>query len=203
MWLLPPRLPARAPLAVLLAAALASCAEPPPSTGDLATEAVEAPDSATGEGPADAVDVQGVSRAVAEIEPVGPGRASGTVTLAAVDGGVRVRAELDGLSRDGYHALQVLDGRGCDADPDRHLGLGGAPHGGPYSPPGLRHAGDLGSIRGDGGRGRYDRVDPVLSLSGTASAAGRAVVVRALRDDAASPGGAAGDVIGCGVLRPS
>ncbi len=117
-------------------------------------------------------------------------------------GGVRVLVELDGLSRSEYHALQILRGRDCDADPSVHLGADvGTPHGGPYSLPGLRHLGDLGSVRGDDRDGRYDRIDAALSLDGTTSPVGRAVVVRAGRDDAASPDGAAGDVIGCGVLE--
>ncbi len=152
----------------------------------------------------DTINVEGVDRVRAQIQPVGSGTASGTVTMAAVEGGVRVRAQLEGLSRERYHAFQVLRGRDCDADPDAHLGADpGTPHGGPYSLPGLRHAGDLGSIRGDAGTGRYDRVDAVLDLSGTRSPVGRAVVVRERRDDAASPGGAAGPVIGCGLLEPS
>ena len=41
----------------------------------------------------------------------------------------------------------------------------------------------------------------MLALDGPRSAVGRAVVVREGRDDAASADGAAGDVIGCGVLE--
>ncbi|PAP78078.1 hypothetical protein BSZ37_17365 [Rubrivirga marina] len=152
--------------------------------------------------PPDTVDVQGVTEARAVIAPVGDGEVEGAVTFTRVAGGVRVHASLEGLSASDFHALQVLRGRDCDADPTVHLGAeAGAPHGGPYSPPGLRHAGDLGNVRGDDGDGRYDRIDPELSLDGTASLVGRAVVLRAGRDDAASPDGAAGDVIGCGIAE--
>jgi Cu/Zn superoxide dismutase len=182
-------------LAALLA--VAACAEPttaPEPPRPTPTAPTLAPDT---------LDVRGVTRAVARVEPVGGGGARGTVRLLQTDAGVRVRAELEGLSQSDFHALQVLRGRGCDADPAVHLGAeAGTPHGGPYSLPGERHAGDLGNVRGDGGAGRYDRIDPVLSLSGTGSAVGRAVVVRAGRDDAASPDGAAGEVVGCGVLEP-
>ena len=195
-----PRLLTLAALAV--PAGVAGCAEPPAPVS--APASVEPPDTGALTPDAVAVAVEGVARVQAQIEPVGSGRAEGTVTLSAVQGGVRVRAQLEGLSREQYHALQILGGRDCDADPDLHLGAdAGTPHGGLYAPPGLRHAGDLGSVRGDDGTGRYDRVDNVLSLSGTASPVGHAVVVRALRDDAASPGGAAGAVIGCGILEPS
>ena len=201
---MPPPAPLLATLAAL--AALAGCAEPTAPAGAPSGPPDSAPLGAAGTAalPPDTAEVRGVARAQAQIEPVGGGRAEGTVTMTRVDGGVRVRAQLEGLAREQYHALQVLRGRDCDADPDVHLGAdAGTPHGGPYSLPGLRHAGDLGSVRGDRGTGRYDRVDAALSLSGPGSAVGRAVVVRASRDDAASPGGAAGAVVGCGVLEPS
>ena len=182
-------------LAALLA--VAACADPAP-------EPAPPPPPTRSALPPDTLDVRGVTRAVARVEPVGEGRVRGTVRLLQTDAGVRVRAELEGLSESGFHALQVLRGRDCGADPAVHLGAdAGAPHGGPYALLGGRHAGDLGNVRGDDGDGRYDRIDPVLTLSGTGSAVGRAVVVRAGRDDAASPDGAAGDVVGCGVLGPA
>ena len=184
-------------VALTAGALLAACdpAPPPPPT---------APPAATGGAalPPDTVDVRGVSGAVAQIEPAEGGRATGTVRLQGVEGGVRVLVELRGLSETEFHALQVLRGRDCGADPDVHLGAESGRHGGPYALPGDRHAGDLGNVRGDGGRGRYDRVDPALSLSGTGSAVGRAVVVRAGRDDAVDAG-SGGAVVGCGVLRPA
>ncbi len=184
----------------LLAVALAGCAEPvptpvtpSPALGGSTDVAVLEPDT---------VEVSGVYRARARIQPVAGGDVEGVVTLTYVQGGTRVNAQLDGLSRQEYHALQILRGRECGSDPDVHLGADlGTPHGGPYSPPGQRHAGDLGSVRGDGGSGRYDRIATDLDLSGTASPVGRALVVRQLRDDAVSPGGAAGAVIGCGIIE--
>ena len=183
-----------APLLLLLALALAGCE---------ARDAAAPPTSAAPKTPADTSGPPpSAAAAAAEIEPVGRSGVRGTVTATQVEGGVRVAARLDGLSETGFHAFQVLASDDCD-DP-RHLGdSAGAPHGGPYGPPGFRHAGDLGNVRGDDGEGRYDRIDPVLALDGPLSAVGRAVVVRALPDDASSPDGAAGDVIGCGVLQPA
>ena len=183
-------------LVIALVAALAACETAPVEVAP-PTPGPEAPTL-----PPDTVDVQGVSFATAAIEPVGSGDVEGTVSLSRSAGGIRVLMSLTGLTSQDYHAVQILRGRDCDADPAIHLGIdAGTPHGGPYSSPRFRHAGDLGSIRGDRGRGRYDRIDPVLSLDGTMSAVGRAVVVRERRDDGASPDGAAGDVIGCGVLE--
>ena len=186
--------------AALLAVAVAGCAEPAPPPPAAVDPAAGSTGVAVLE--PDTVEVSGVFRARARIEPVAGGGAEGAVTLTRVQGGTRVKAELEGLSRREYHALQILRGRDCSADPDLHLGAdAGTPHGGPYSPPGHRHAGDLGSVRGDGGTGRYDRIATDLDLSGTTSPVGRALVVRQRRDDAASPGGAAGPVIGCGIIE--
>lgn len=191
------------PLAAALALAAAACEPPPPTPAPVvAADSVVAGSAEAPALPPDTVDVQGVTAARAPIAPVGDGEVRGTVTFTRVAGGVRVRASLEGLSGSGFHAVQVLRGRDCDADPAVHLGAdAGTPHGGPYSPPGLRHAGDLGNVRGDDGDGRYDRIDPVIALDGTRSLVGRAVVLRAGRDDAASPDGAAGDVIGCGIAE--
>lgn len=151
----------------------------------------------------DSVDVSGLGSIVATLDPVGGSGIEGTVRLVRLGDAVRVLATLRGVRTDQHYAFQVLLGRDCDADPDVHLGAElGRPHGSPYAPAAQRHLGDLGSIRGDdSGRGRYDRLESVLSLDGTSSAAGRAVVVRAQRDDLATqPAGRAGDVVACGVL---
>ncbi|WP_420456959.1 superoxide dismutase family protein [Rubrivirga sp.] len=208
MWLTHPLA-----LAAALALAATACDTAPPAApvadaaGPVATDSLAADSLAVDSVeavalPPDTVDVRGVQTARARIEPAGDGSVSGTLRLARVAGGVRVLIALDGLSSSGFHAVQILRGRDCDAEPAVHLGVdAGTPHGGPYSLPGLRHAGDLGSIRGDGGDGRYDRIDAALSLDGTMSPVGRAVVVRAERDDGASADGAAGDVVGCGVIE--
>ncbi|OZC02822.1 superoxide dismutase family protein [Rubricoccus marinus] len=171
---------------------LAACAQDDPTP--LAPEA-SAPRAIS----ADTVDVQGVSAARAQVE----GDVTGTVTLRRVGGGTRVLMSLDGLGRDRFHGVQILSARSCDdLDPARHLGDGRATHG-PYdATTGRRHAGDLGNIKGDDRRrGRFDRIDPVVSLDGYVSAVGRAVVVRASQDDGWASGG--GEVIGCGVLTPT
>ena len=127
---------------------------------------------------------------------------SGVVVLSQLSGGVRVRAEVDGLDQTRLHGFQILRAAACDAaDADLHLGADlGTPHGGPYRLPGDRHVGDLGNVRGGDGDGRYDRIDPVLALNGTHSPVGRAVVVRAEADDATTRGGGAGGVLACGVF---
>lgn len=150
---------------------------------------------------ADTVDVQGVSAVRATLA----GAASGTVTLRAMEGGTRVLMAVDGLQEDTYHGVQILSARSCEAaDGSPHLGDGRATHG-PYDAiRGRRHAGDLGNIRGDDrGRGRFDRIDPHVPLTGYLSAANRAVVVREHQDDGvALPHGGSGGILACGVLSP-
>lgn len=151
---------------------------------------------------ADTVDVQGVSAVRATLA----GGASGTVTLRAMEGGTRVLMAVDGLDEDTYHGVQILSTRSCDdADGSPHLGDGRATHG-PYDAVrGRRHAGDLGNIRADDrGRGRFDRIDPHVTLAGYLSAANRAFVVREEQDDGVTlPDGGSGGILACGVLSPA
>ena len=152
----------------------------------------------------DTVDVQGVQTASAEIAPVGESDVSGTVRLTDSERGVRVRMEVAGFVPHTRHGVQILHGRDCDADPSVHLGAAeGTVHGSPFRASPDRHAGDLGTLTADDrGRARYDRFDRVLRLDSTVSAVGRAVVVREHADDATTrPDGAAGAVVGCGVIE--
>ena len=157
-----------------------------------------------GEVEPDTVVVRGVRAATARLDPVDGSGVSGTVRLRQLDGGVRVRAEIDGLRRTRLHGFQILRAATCDEiDLAAHLGDDlGAPHGGPFRLPGDRHVGDLGNVRGGDGDGRYDRIDPVLRLNGLHSPVRRAVVVRAEPDDATQPDGGAGAVLACGVFQP-
>ncbi|MEM6326095.1 MAG: superoxide dismutase family protein [Bacteroidota bacterium] len=151
---------------------------------------------------ADTVDVQRVAAARAEIT----GDVTGTVTLREFSGGTRILMRLDGLGRDAFHGVQILSVRSCgDATEAVPLGDGRAPHG-PYdAAPGRRRAGDLGNIEGnDRGTGRFDRIDPNVTLTGYLSAVGRAVVIREAQDDGwTKPHGGAGGILGCGVLEPA
>ena len=188
-------LPVRA-LLLLILAPLAACSPDAPALPS--TPEATPPRVAS----ADTVDVQGVARVRASLE----GDVTGSITLRAINGGTRVLMSLDGLDQDSQQGVQILSARSCErADPSVHLGDSRAPHG-PYgAPAGRRHAGDLGNINGDDrGQGRYDRIDPILSLSGYLSPVGRAVVVRQRQDDGwTQPDGASGGVVGCGVFQPT
>jgi Cu-Zn family superoxide dismutase len=183
----------RLPLVIALATALASCASPDnggptPQTGESATEET----------------TQRV--AVAELQPTSGHDARGKVVFREVDDGVEVHAELESLA-EGAHGFHVHEKGDCSAEDASsaggHFAPHGSPHGAPDDPADQRHAGDLGNVMADAeGNAVYDRVDPLLSLSGEHSIVGRAVIVHAERDDLETqPTGAAGARVACGVIE--
>ena len=181
-------------LLAALAAGLAAASGCPPREAE---GAAAAPPTAV----PDTVAVEGVTSVTARLAPVGSNGAEGTVRLTQTDAGVRVRMELAVLRPRARHAVQILHARDCDADPRVHLGAPeGEIHGAPPREPPDRHRGNVRAD--DAGRARYDRIDRALTLDGTASAAGRAVVVRDAPDDGTTqPDGAAGAVVGGGLLE--
>jgi Cu-Zn family superoxide dismutase len=141
----------------------------------------------------------------ATLQPTRGSQVQGTVTFEQEKAGVRVQADVIGLSP-GAHGFHIHERGDCSApdagsagehfDPTRSL------HGGPDAE--RRHAGDLGNLIADeAGRAQSARVDAHLSLAGTASVVGRAVVVHAAADDLTSqPAGNAGARVACGVIEP-
>lgn len=116
---------------------------------------------------------------------------------------VRVVAKFNGLAPGphGFHILETGDCSALDTAQARaHFNPGDAEHGGPgYSE---RHVGDLGNISADAfGVSTQDTSDSLLTLSGSSSVIGRAVVVHAGIDDfSTQPDGDAGDIVSCGVI---
>lgn len=130
-------------------------------------------------------------------------KAKGSVKFTAENGGVRVVADLTGLAP-GEHGFHIHQNGDCSA-PDGssaggHYNPTGEPHGGPNSE--HHHVGDLGNITADAsGNAKMDQVFSFLSLSGTNSIVGHAVIVHQGKDDLTSqPSGAAGPRVGCGVI---
>jgi Cu-Zn family superoxide dismutase len=132
--------------------------------------------------------------------------AEGTVEFIAVTNGVRVVAELSGLAP-GPHGFHIHQNGDCSAadgsSAGGHFNPTGEPHGDPMADE--HHVGDLGNLTADGsGKATLDQVFPFLSLSGTNSIVGRAVIVHQGKDDLNSqPSGDAGARVGCGVIRGS
>ncbi len=144
------------------------------------------------------------AKAVAQLNPTQNNKVHGTVTFLQESGGVRVKAEVTGLTP-GKHGFHIHEKGDCSA-PDGssaggHFNPGGMAHGAPDAD--QRHAGDLGNLVADeSGKATLNWLDKHLSFTGTNSIVGRGVIVHAKADDMKSqPAGDAGGRIACGVIE--
>lgn len=142
--------------------------------------------------------------AVAHLSPTQGNSVRGTVTFTKVRDGVRVVADVSGLTP-GSHGFHIHEKGDCSA-PDAssaggHFNPTGTQHGAPDSE--MRHVGDLGNLLADAsGRAHLVRVDRHLMLDGSSSIVGRGVIVHAKPDDLKSqPAGDAGPRVACGVIQ--
>jgi Cu-Zn family superoxide dismutase len=149
---------------------------------------------------------KGLATAVAVLAPATNGPVKGQVTFTEETQGVRVTANITGLTP-GKHGFHIHEKGDCSA-PDftsagGHWNPLNAKHGAPTSGGTQHHFGDFGNVEAnDQGVVRFERVFQWLSFTGTNSFLGRAVVVHAKADDLTSqPAGDAGARIACGVIR--
>jgi superoxide dismutase, Cu-Zn family len=146
-----------------------------------------------------------IRRAQAQLEPTKGHQVRGKMTFLAADGGVRVIADMDGLTP-GLHGMHIHEKGDCSA-PDaktagEHYNPTNKRHGGSDAPE--HHVGDLGNILADAsGHGHYDRLNATIQLNGPRSIVGLSVLVHADPDDLVTqPGGKSGDRVACGVIKP-
>lgn len=143
-------------------------------------------------------------KAEAKINPSSGSQVTGTVTFEEVDGGVKVVADIKGLTP-GKHGFHVHEHGDCSAPDASKAGMHYNPrntnHGGPDSP--VRHVGDLGNVVADDkGHAHYERIDAVITLDGPETIVGRSILVHADPDDYVSqPAGNSGKRIGCGLIE--
>lgn len=142
-------------------------------------------------------------KAYAKLNPTKGNEVTGMVTFIELEKGVRVIAEVEGLTP-GEHGFHVHEHGDCSA-PDAssaggHFNPADSLHAGPEDLP--RHIGDLGNITADlNGKGYYDSVDFIISLEGAESVIGKSVIIHIDRDDYVSqPTGNAGARVACGVI---
>lgn len=144
-----------------------------------------------------------VQKAIAVIHPTKNSKVTGTVTFTQERGGIKIEARLRRL-KPGKHGFHIHEWGDCSADDGSSAGGHFNPenqnHGAPTDS--VRHVGDLGNIvADDNGVGYYERIDSVLSFTGTHSIIGRSVVIHKGADDLQSqPTGNAGARLGCGVI---
>jgi len=143
-------------------------------------------------------------KAVAVLHPTAGSKVSGTVTFTEEADGVKVRAEITGLTpgNHGFHVHEFGDCSAADAtSAGGHFTPTKQPHAGPDAPE--RHVGDMGNVQADAsGKATLEYVDHQISLTNDErSAIGRSVVVHAKADDLKSqPSGDSGARVACGVI---
>src|SRR3954469_11873425 len=130
---------------------------------------------------ADGSKVSAKSRAmaVAVLSPAAGKNVAGQVTFLEETEGIRVTANISGLSP-GQHGFHIHEKGDCSA-PDfssagGHFNPTGAKHGAPTDPE--HHLGDFGNVEANQqGEVRFERVVNWLTFKGTNSFVGRAIVV--------------------------
>jgi Cu-Zn family superoxide dismutase len=147
---------------------------------------------------------EGGQTAVAQLNPTKGNNVTGTVTFTKVKDGVRVVADVNGLTP-GPHGFHIHEKGDCSA-PDAssaggHFNPTAMPHGAPEAS--MRHVGDFGNLVADAsGKARLERIDQHLTFQGPNSIIGRAMIVHEKRDDLKTqPSGDAGPRVACGVIQ--
>jgi Cu-Zn family superoxide dismutase len=157
-----------------------------------------------------AAETAPVTAAIAVIHPTSGNVTAGVVTFTAVDGGVKVIADVTGLTpgKHGFHIHEFGD----ISDSAKAMSTGGH-----YDPDGTHHhalvdadrpvamshhAGDMGNLLADSaGKAHLEMTLPGVSLMGPANPiVGRAVIIHANSDDGGQPVGNAGGRVGQGVI---
>lgn len=146
-------------------------------------------------------DVKGL---VAVVHPTAGNQCKGVVRFTPVSDGVKVVADVEGLTANQKHAFHVHEFGDCTAPDAKSAGSHYNPEGHQHGDPAKdekRHAGDLGNLQADAeGKAHLEITVHNASLTGKNALIGRSVIVHAKPDDFSQPVGNAGDRIGCGVI---
>jgi len=146
---------------------------------------------------------QEIVKAKAVVSPTQGSKVRGVVIFTKVDNGIKVVADLEGLTP-GLHGFHVHQYGDCSApngdSAGGHFNPEGKPHGAPTAKE--RHVGDLGNVTaGEDGKAHFEWTDPLMSFEGRHSIIGLSVIVHANADDLVSqPAGNAGPRVACGVI---
>ncbi len=141
--------------------------------------------------------------AVATLESKSGSAVKGTVSFEETAGGVRLSAQVSGLTP-GEHGFHIHDKGDCSAadatSAGGHFNPGAMPHGAPHAA--SHHGGDLLQLEADGsGNASLVQVLPGQTLGGATGIIGRSVVVHGGKDDYQSqPAGNSGPRIACGTI---
>lgn len=146
---------------------------------------------------------QRIKEAVANIRSFKGDQIKGIVTFTQVPGGIKIVADIDGLSpgKHGFHIHEFGDCSGDGSKTGSHFNPTNSEHGGFDGP--VRHVGDLGNIEADEtGHAHYQRVDRIIRFEGSDSILGCSLVIHSDPDDyKTQPTGNSGAKIACGVIE--
>jgi len=195
-------------LASSLALALAACGGQPDTVDDAATPPVApaATTPSTDSMPADAAPAPAAGSAVAVLTATEGNAVTGELRFEAVDGGVAITGQVNGLSPGSEHGFHVHEHGDCSA-PDAtsaggHFNPAGTAHGRVGSDE--HHVGDTDNIVADDtGVATVDTrlAGATLGDGAPTDVLGRGVIVHADADDyATQPTGNAGARLACGVI---
>jgi superoxide dismutase, Cu-Zn family len=144
-----------------------------------------------------------VTKAICVLYATQGNTASGTITFTQAENGVKVVADLEGLTK-GKHGFHIHEYGDCSS-PDGlsaggHFNPEGKSHGAPMDM--NRHMGDMGNVEADeSGKAHLEYTDASLKLNGPESIIGRSVILHKSEDDLKTqPTGNAGARIACGVI---
>ncbi len=144
-----------------------------------------------------------VTQAIAVLHPTAGNNVHGVVKFIQTPKGVRVIADVEGLTP-GKHGFHIHEFGDCSSPDGKsaggHFNPTNQPHGSPDAP--KHHMGDLGNLEADAnGKAHLDRVYPFLRLMGPMGIIGRGVIIHSGKDDLKSqPTGNAGKRVACGVI---
>jgi Cu-Zn family superoxide dismutase len=138
-------------------------------------------------------------KAVCELNALGGSNVSGTVTFTVVKDGLKIVADVKGLSP-GKHGFHIHEGTDCDK-PGGHFNPVDMRHGAP--PDMMRHTGDMGNlVANSSGKAHYEYVDNMISFEGKNSIIGRVIIIHAHEDDlVGQPSGNSGQFVACGKIE--
>ncbi len=146
------------------------------------------------------------SKAVSVIYPTEGNKVHGTVTFTKVENGIKVVADIEGLTP-GKHGFHIHEFGDC-SDPKGksaggHFNPDKVAHAGHNSK--TRHVGDFGNITADkSGKAHVEFIDNLISFCGPHNIIGRGIVIHGGADDLTSqPSGAAGPRVACGSISLS
>jgi Cu-Zn family superoxide dismutase len=144
-----------------------------------------------------------IEKAICILYPTQGSNVSGTITFIQTENGVRVVADIQGLSKGkhGFHIHEFGDCSSADGmSAGGHFNPDGKSHGAPMDM--SRHMGDMGNLEADeSGKAHLEYVDSTIQLNGANSILGRSVIVHKNEDDLKTqPTGNAGPRVACGVI---